>query len=113
VAHYEIFHDDEHGFFDRDAFWYRVRVVRDGRPVGVWLGVVNIPDEGPQDQVHRAVTVACAEKLRDMAARGELRTEWQFVGVSVIVAEAERDQVDLLLRTDQSNPGELVLEFDT
>jgi hypothetical protein len=112
VAHYQIFSDDEDSFFDRDAFWYRVRVVRDRKPLGVWLGVVNIRDEDPQHQAHRAATLACAQKIQDMAVHGQLRTEWQFVGVSVIVTEAERDQAGLQLRTDEGNPGELVLEFD-
>jgi hypothetical protein len=113
VAHYQIFSDNEDSFFDRDAFWYRVRVVRDRKPLGVWLGVVNSPDEDAQQQGHRDATLACAQKIREMAVHGELRTEWQFVGVFVIVTEDERDQVGLLLRTDEWNPGELVLEFDT
>jgi hypothetical protein len=118
VAHYQIFSDDGASFFDRDAFWYRVPVVKDRKPLDVWLGAVNglglstIPDEDAQNKAHRDATLACAQSIRDLAVHGELRTEWQFVGVSVIVTEAERDQVGLLIRADTWHPGELVLEFD-
>jgi hypothetical protein len=118
VAHYQIFFDDEDSFFDRDAFWYRVPVVRDRKPLDVWLGAVNgllssnIVDQDAQRQAHRDATLACAQRIRDMAVHGEVMTEWQFVGVFVIVTEAERDQVNLLSGTEESNPGELVLEFD-
>jgi hypothetical protein len=47
-----------------------------------------------------------------MAVHGKLTTEWQFVGVLVIVTKAEPDQVNSLSGTEESNQGELVLEFD-
>jgi hypothetical protein len=117
VAHYQVFYDDRDTFFDRDAFWYRVPVVRDRKPLGVWLGAVNglvpsNPDQDAQRQTDRDAMLACAEAIRDMAIHGKLTTEWQFVGVLVIVTDAERERLGLRLRTDEWEQAELVLEFD-
>jgi hypothetical protein len=95
---------------------YRVKVAADGVYLGLWVGVVDgrtiatLPEGTDLAQFHQKAVVATAEKIRDLAQHGELRSEWEQ---KVELLPLGRGQVENV--TPRESPWEVpqtVVEFD-
>jgi hypothetical protein len=116
VAHYRVWYQGRGEHPDRDAYWSRVRVEVDGRYLGAWLGVVDgrtvatLPAGTLAIDFNNQAVLATAEKIRDRAQHGELRSEWK-IGVEELPLLAEE-----IMKVSLEPPydeGDTVLEFDT
>jgi len=117
VSRYEIRYEDEARFVDRDAWWFRVYVARDGQYLGMWSGVLTGRDclgidPAIRDRFFQAAPLVTAGKLRDMVEHDELRSQWEERIEFIPLGQAE-----LLAMADQRpdkvwQGGELILDFD-
>jgi hypothetical protein len=118
LTHYEVIYAGEGDFQDRDAYGHRVRVAADGVYLGLWVGAVDgrtiatLPLGTDLDHFHRKAIVATAERIRDLANHGELRSQWSQDVEVLPLGRGEIETIDLPPDADWIEPS-TVLEFDT
>jgi hypothetical protein len=122
MAHYVIIYDSEGGYAPQhDAYYVRVRVDCDARPLGAWPGWIDgrtlssQPPSTPLElrQFWRAAVSVLAWSIKDAGEHGELPQAWNqtaqeipllAASVSMLASSAPRDS--------DWEAGESVLEFD-
>jgi hypothetical protein len=118
VAHYELSYAGEDDIYlGRDVHAYRFRVAADGKYLGAWVvlidgrSIATLPADTDLDFFHQAGLFAAADKIRDLAEHGQLRSEYRQEVEEIVMSRAEVE-----IQNAQSvavwDLGDTVSEFD-
>lgn len=107
-------YQDEGWMLDRDAYFWRVRFVRGGQYLGVALGAIDgrsLMGMSDPDEWGLAGPLATANRLRDAALNGSLRTEWSVEADVLRLTVAELSD-PANQRSEQLVTGTIIQEYD-
>jgi len=93
MSKYTVVYRDEGVFVDRDAWWFKVAVIKDRDSLGIALGIIDEPSwdrelpgggDGPPIMSNAAVRLL-AMAVQDAIEAGEFRDKWEMEAAEFVM----------------------------